>query len=111
MKWMVTEDKLGADQKDVINEIGKGINQPIWIKGHAGSGKSVLLLHALSDYLAKHLEANVCVVVFTNALVDLLQTGLEQIPQFMSFKEKLLTAQDTMPYFAMRFRTCRIVFL
>jgi len=79
MKWMVTEDKLGADQKDVITEIGKS-DKPIWIKGHAGSGKSVLLLHALKDFLVKHPNANVCIVVFTNALRDLLKNGLQQIP-------------------------------
>jgi len=81
MKWMITEDKLGSDQVDVIDEIGKISNKPIWIKGHAGSGKSVLLLHSLADYLVKKPTANVCVVVFTRALVDLLETGLKQIPK------------------------------
>lgn len=82
---MITEDKLGADQREVIDEIGKITNKPIWIKGHAGSGKSVLLLHALADYLVKKPRAKVCVVVFTRALVDLLETGLTQIPKL---KEK-----------------------
>lgn len=81
MKWMITEDKLGPDQVEVIDEIGKITNKPIWIKGHAGSGKSVLLLHSLADYLVKKPGANVCVVVFTKALVDLLETGLKQIPK------------------------------
>ena len=81
MKWMITEDKLGPDQVEVIDEIGKISNKPIWIKGHAGSGKSVLLLHSLADYLVINPNANVCVVVFTRALVDLLQTGLSQIPK------------------------------
>ncbi len=81
MKWMITEDKLGSDQVEVIDEIGKINNKPIWIKGHAGSGNSVLLLHSLADYLVKKPTANVCVVVFTRALVDLLETGLKQIPK------------------------------
>jgi len=81
MKWMITEDKLGPDQVEVIDEIGKITKKPIWIKGHAGSGKSVLLLHSLADYLVKKPNANVCVVVFTRALVDLLETGLKQIPK------------------------------
>jgi superfamily I DNA/RNA helicase len=80
MKWMISEDKLGADQKDAIEEIGKNKDGAVWIKGHAGSGKSVLLLHALKDYVAKNPKSSVCVVVFTNALVDLLKNGLEQIP-------------------------------
>ena len=80
MKWMISEDRLGSDQREVIDEIGKISSKPIWIQGYAGSGKSVLLLHSLKDYLAKKPDANVCVVVFTRALVDLLSTGLRQIP-------------------------------
>jgi hypothetical protein len=29
---MITEDKLGSDQVEVIDEIGKITNKPIWIK-------------------------------------------------------------------------------
>lgn len=91
MKWMITEDKLGSDQVEIIDEIGKIDNKPIWIKGHAGSGKSVLLLHSLADYLVKKPSANVCVVVFTRALVDLLETGLKQIPKLNGKKIPILT--------------------
>jgi superfamily I DNA/RNA helicase len=91
MKWMITEDKLGPDQVDVIDEIGKINNKPIWIKGHAGSGKSVLLLHSLADYLVKKPTASVCVVVFTRALVDLLETGLKQIPKLNGKNIPVLT--------------------
>jgi superfamily I DNA/RNA helicase len=91
MKWMITEDKLGIDQVDLIDEIGKINNKPIWIKGHAGSGKSVLLLHSLADYLVKKPTANVCVVVFTRALVDLLETGLRQIPKLNGKNIPVLT--------------------
>lgn len=81
MKWMITEDRLGPDQVSVIDEITKIDDKPIWIKGHAGSGKSVLLLHSLADYLVLHPNAKVTVVVFTRALVDLLSVGLRQIPK------------------------------
>ena len=81
MKWMITEDRLGADQVNVIDEITKITDKPIWIKGHAGSGKSVLLLHSLADYLVLNPNAKVTVVVFTRALVDLLSVGLKQIPK------------------------------
>lgn len=78
---MITEDRLGADQVSVIDEISKINDKPIWIKGHAGSGKSVLLLHSLADYLVLNPNAKVTVVVFTRALVDLLSVGLKQIPK------------------------------
>jgi len=80
MKWMIEEAKLGIDQREIIEEVGKSTEKPIWIQGHAGSGKSVVLLHALSDYLIRNKGANVAIVVYTRALVDLIQTGLRQIP-------------------------------
>ena len=78
MKWMIAEDRLGPDQREVINDLSKGW-QNTWIKGHAGSGKSVLLIHLLRDYLVKHSNAKVCVVVFTKALVDMLEVGIKEL--------------------------------
>lgn len=80
MRWMISEDRLGADQREVIDEIGKIGTRSIWIKGHAGSGKSVLLLHSLKDYLVRNPNALVCVVVYTHSLVDLMKNGIKQIP-------------------------------
>jgi len=80
MKWMISEDRLGSDQREVIDEVGKISTKPIWIQGYAGSGKSVLLLHSLKDYLAQKPTSKVCVVVFTRALVDLIKIGITQIP-------------------------------
>lgn len=78
MKWMISEDRLGPDQREVINDLSKNWKNT-WIKGHAGSGKSVLLIHLLRDYLAKHNHVNVCVVVFTNSLVDMLKVGIKEL--------------------------------
>ena len=64
MQWMVPEEKLGSDQNEVIEEISKIGNQTIWIKGHAGSGKSVVLIQSIKDYLANNPNAKICVVVF-----------------------------------------------
>jgi len=80
VKWMIEEAKLGPEQREIVDEVGKVNGQPIWIQGHAGSGKSVVLLHALSDYLIRNKSAKVVVVVFTHALVNLIKTGLKQIP-------------------------------
>lgn len=78
MAWMIREDQLDPDQQDFIdNEINK--NDNIWIKGFAGSGKSVLLVHALKKTLQKKPNAKVCVVVFTWSLVDLFKTGLHEL--------------------------------
>jgi superfamily I DNA/RNA helicase len=94
MKWMISEDRLGADQREVIDEIGQIGARPIWIKGHAGSGKSVLLLHSLKDYLVRNPNAKVCVVVFTNALVDLLKNGIRQVPVLADKNVPVYTIYD-----------------
>ena len=67
MQWMVPEERLGADQKEIIEEIAKIGKKPIWIKGNAGSGKSVVLIQSVKDYLANHPDAKVCIVVFNRA--------------------------------------------
>lgn len=91
MKWMIEEARLGADQKEIIEEITELKGKPIWIQGYAGSGKSVVLLHALNEYIIINKGANVAVVVFTHSLVDLLRTGLKQIPSLANRNIPVLT--------------------
>ena len=80
MRWMIEEARLGDEQKEIIEIAGTAQGKPIWIQGHAGSGKSVVLLHAVRDYLIRNPNANVAIVVFTWSLVDMVKTGLNQIP-------------------------------
>lgn len=77
---MIDESKLGQDQREIIDEVEKISDRPVWIQGHAGSGKSVVLLHTLNDYLIRNKNAKVVVVVFTHALKDLISLGIKQVP-------------------------------
>jgi len=78
MSWMPTEIKLDPDQRDFINnQINKQGN--IWIQGFAGSGKSILLVYALSEKLKKNPNLNACFVVYTRSLVDMFKTGMKKI--------------------------------
>ena len=75
---MIKEDKLDPDQRDFINtEINRTGN--IWIQGFAGSGKSVMLIHALRTKLSGNPGLNVCVVVFTHSLIDMFKTGMKEL--------------------------------
>lgn len=75
---MVEYDKLDNDQKDFVdNEINKQGN--IWVKGFAGSGKSVLILHAVRQKLASNPNLKVCIVVFTHSLIDMFKTGMNEL--------------------------------
>jgi superfamily I DNA/RNA helicase len=88
MRWMISEDKLGPDQREVINDLSKNWKNT-WIKGHAGSGKSVLLIHLLRDYLTKNPKSKVCVVVFTRSLVDMLKVAIVELDLEKRFKTNI----------------------
>lgn len=75
---MIREDKLDPDQRQFIN-VEAPKNGNVWIKGFAGSGKSVLLVHALKEILKGNSSARVCVVVFTHSLIDLFRTGMAEV--------------------------------
>lgn len=78
MAWMIKYDELDDDQKDFVdNEINSRGN--IWIKGFAGSGKSVMLIHALRKKMDSNPNANVCVVVYTYSLIDMFKTGMAEL--------------------------------
>jgi len=78
MAWMIKYDQLDDAQKDFVdNEINKTGN--IWIKGFAGSGKSVMLIHALRTKLKDSPKAQMCVVVYTHSLIDMFKTGMNEL--------------------------------
>ncbi len=78
MAWMIREDQLDPDQRDFINVESKKTGN-IWVKGFAGSGKSVLLIHSLKNIIQKEPNAKVAVVVYTHSLIDMFKTGIQEL--------------------------------
>jgi len=78
MAWMIREDQLDPEQKDFVNNESKKSGN-IWVKGFAGSGKSVLLVHSLKDILKKEPNAKAVVVLYTLSLIDMFKTGMKEI--------------------------------
>jgi superfamily I DNA/RNA helicase len=78
MAWMVTYDKLDGDQKHFVDREIEG-SENLWVQGLAGSGKSILLVHALLKKLEDEDECKVCIIVFTRALVDMFRTGMNEL--------------------------------
>lgn len=91
---MIEEARLGVEQREIIEEVSQVENDSVWIQGHAGSGKSVVLVHLLSDYLIRNREAEVAVVVFTRALIDLIETGIRQIPSLKGKRIPVITIYE-----------------
>ena len=78
MAWMIREDQLDPDQKEFINVESKKSGN-IWVKGFAGSGKSVLLIHSLKNTIQKEPNAKVAIVVYTHSLIDMFKTGMQEL--------------------------------
>jgi len=81
MAWMIREDQLDPDQREFVNVESKKWGN-IWVKGFAGSGKSVLLVHSLMDILQKEPNSQVIVLVFTHALKDMFEIGINELKPF-----------------------------
>lgn len=76
--WMIREDDLSEEQRQFINEeIPKNKNQ--WIRGYAGSGKSVLLIHGIHDLIRRNSNIRICIIVFTHSLKQLFIAGLKEL--------------------------------
>jgi len=75
MPWICPYNKLDLEQRAVLDKLLTA-DRPQWLRGYAGSGKSVILIHALGQLLATNPRATACVVGFTLALNDMLRSGL-----------------------------------
>ena len=75
---MIREDQLDPDQREFINVESKKTGN-IWVKGFAGSGKSVLLIHSLRNTIQKEPRAKVAIVVYTHSLIDMFKTGMQEL--------------------------------
>ena len=63
-----------------LNKCANLSEQTHWVKGFAGSGKSVLLVYMVERIFLEEPDAKVCVVAYTHALKDMLHNGIQ--PEF-----------------------------
>lgn len=77
MSWLIPYNKLDNDQIKFINDFEKG-NDNLFIKGYAGCGKSVLLVHILIREKEKNPNAKIIIVTYTHALIDMIKNGLPE---------------------------------
>ncbi|HIP26377.1 MAG TPA: hypothetical protein EYG80_01850 [Flavobacteriaceae bacterium] len=78
MSWMIKANQLDEEQNQFIFEKAKS-KENIWIKGFAGSGKSILLVHTIVDKLKENPNATICVVVFTHSLIQMFAAGMQEL--------------------------------
>ncbi len=76
MSWMIPEHRLDPDQSAFLGQLSTDGNQNYWVKGFAGSGKSVLALWSVVRLRRDNPNLKVCVVLYTHSLIDLFKTGI-----------------------------------
>jgi superfamily I DNA/RNA helicase len=75
MDWMVGVAQLDAVQRRTIDAVVKAHEQNHWIKGFAGTGKTIVLTHILKR-LAADPSVSTCFATYTHALKEMVESGL-----------------------------------
>lgn len=75
MPWICPYNNLDLDQRSILDNLLKA-DRTQWLRGFAGSGKSVILIHALGQLLAINPNTTACVIGYTHSLNDMLRSGL-----------------------------------
>jgi len=76
MQWMVPINELGPQQARILEEISSDHEKTHWISGYAGTGKTIVITHAIERIVARTKTASVCFLTYTHALKDLVSSGL-----------------------------------
>lgn len=76
MKWMVSANNLDVVQTQAIQDILDNLEQNHWVKGFAGTGKTIVLTHVLERLTALKPTPKVCFATYTHALKDMVESGL-----------------------------------
>jgi superfamily I DNA/RNA helicase len=75
MGWWIEENKLTQRQLQIINSTLNVKDGTIWIKGFAGTGKTLVLLHIMEKITALNPGAKACFITFTNSLTDMVKSS------------------------------------
>ena len=73
---MVDKTNLDIVQLRTIEKIMENLDGNHWVKGFAGSGKTIVLTHVLERLAAAKPPLTICFATFTHALKDLVESGL-----------------------------------
>jgi len=76
MKWMVPKAKLSDNQVEIASEIVRTDDESHWITGYAGSGKTVVITHAINEIASRSPGDTIGFLTYTHALKDMVTSGL-----------------------------------
>jgi len=95
MAWFIPATRLDpTEQLPFLQQIENNPGKNFWLKGFAGSGKSVLLLHCLLIDKRKNPNSKAIIVLYTYSLIDMIKGGLPneyantEVLTFYQFRHK-----------------------
>ena len=76
MSWIIPENRLGPEPRIIIDG---NLKQNICIKGIAGTGKTLVLMHLVRKVM--HIEPNIriCVLAYNNLIVEHYRMGFDEL--------------------------------
>lgn len=78
MEWHIPFNALSPRQRDVLSSITQDLRRTHWIRGCAGTGKTLVMTHLAERVAAVDPIGSICFITYTNSLVDLVRTGIAQ---------------------------------
>ncbi|MDR1921480.1 MAG: ATP-binding protein, partial [Candidatus Adiutrix sp.] len=75
MRWWIPFNNLRPIQQAIINGVTNNPNRPHWIKGFAGTGKSLILMNLMERMASLHPQASLCFITYTNSLLELVKSA------------------------------------
>ena len=77
MPWFIPQTRLDpTEQLPFLQQVENTPSRNFWLKGFAGSGKSVLLLHCLLIEKRRNPNAKAIIVLYTYSLIDMIKEGI-----------------------------------
>jgi len=78
MHWMIPINSLDPQQSRILEDVSTDHEKTHWISGYAGTGKTILITHAIERIAARTRSAKICFLTYTWALKDLVESGLSE---------------------------------
>ena len=76
MEWYIPANRLSTSQHRVLSEVMQDLRQVHWIRGCAGTGKTLVLAHLAERIANTDSDGSIYVLSYTHALKDLILDGL-----------------------------------
>ncbi len=97
--WLPPESDLDDQQRAVLDRLvrwlhSEGSEEAHWIRGFAGSGKTILLVHAMRQAIKHKPDKRICFVTYTFALRDLVATSGDDFQTDLPTPFSVFTFED-----------------